>query len=95
MIHEVIAVGTKGFLRMSESLTGKPFGFGYRLELNGKTLLEGPQEPTNLVLQLTEFVQSVREKREPIASGREVAGRTMRIISSCKEAVSTRKAVLL
>lgn len=35
-IHEAILVGTKGVMKLTEYSTGKPFGFGYHLDLNEK-----------------------------------------------------------
>jgi len=95
LIHEIIAIGSDGMIKLSEYNTDKPFSFGYRLMLNGKTLMDGPQQPTNFTLQLQEFINSIREKREPIASGRDVAVTTMRLISAALESISSRKIITL
>ena len=42
-LHEAILVGTKGIMRLTEYATGKPFGFGYHLDLNGKRIFSGTQ----------------------------------------------------
>ena len=39
-------------LRLIEFAAGKPFGFGYHLELNGKRILSADQTPSNYTLQL-------------------------------------------
>jgi hypothetical protein len=39
-------------LRLIEFATGKPFAFGYHLELNGKRILSGDQIPSDYALQL-------------------------------------------
>ncbi len=70
-IHEAIFVGTKGVMRLTEYSTGKPFGFGYHLDLNGKRIYSGDQIPSNYTLQLKEFIAALREGRRPIASGEE------------------------
>jgi UDP-N-acetyl-2-amino-2-deoxyglucuronate dehydrogenase len=83
-VHEAILVGTKGVIRLTEYATGKPFGFGYHLDLNGKRILSGDQEPSNYTLQLREFIQAVREGRAPIASGEEIARTTMPVLDAAR-----------
>jgi len=78
-IHEAILVGTKGVMRLIEYSTGKPFSFGYYLDLNGKRIFSGDQIPSHYTLQLEEFVRALREKRKPLASGEEVLN-TMRVL---------------
>jgi len=95
LIHEVLIIGSEGTIKLSEYNTDKPFSFGYRLMLNGKTLMDGPQQPTNFTLQLEEFINSIRKKREPIANGREVAATTMRLLSAALESISSRKIITL
>jgi predicted dehydrogenase len=82
-IHEAILVGTKGVMRLTEYSTGKPFGFGYHLDLNGKRIYSGDQIPSNYTLQLREFVDALREKRTPFASGEEVL-KTMRVLDAVR-----------
>jgi len=71
-LHEAILVGTKGAMRLQEYATGKPFGFGYRLDLNGKRIISGEQIPSSYTLQLQEFIAAISQGRKPIASGEEV-----------------------
>ena len=71
-LHEAIIVGPKGTMRLFELPTGKTFGFSYRLDINGKTVLEGEQVPSLFTVQLREFLESIRDNRPPIASGEEV-----------------------
>jgi predicted dehydrogenase len=82
-IHEAILVGTKGVMRLTEYSTGKPFCFGYHLDLNGKRIYSGEQNPSNYTLQLKEFIAALREKRTPIASGEEVLN-TMRVLDAVR-----------
>jgi len=82
-IHEAILVGTKGVMRLTEYSTGKPFGFGYHLDLNGKRIYSGDQIPSNYTLQLKEFIDALRGGRRPIASGEEVIN-TMRVLDAVR-----------
>jgi predicted dehydrogenase len=71
-LHEAIIVGPRGTMRLFEFPTGKTFGFSYRLDINGKTILEGEQVPSLFTVQLREFFEAIRDNRPPIASGEEV-----------------------
>lgn len=82
-IHETILVGTKGVMRLTEYSTGKPFCFGYNLDLNGKRIFSGDQVPSNYTLQLREFVDTLRGSRKPIASGEEVL-KTMMVLDAIR-----------
>ena len=82
-IHEAILVGTKGVMRLTEYSTGKPFGFGYHLDLNGKRIYSGDQIPSNYTLQLKEFIDAFRKRRTPIASGEEVLN-TMLVLDAAR-----------
>lgn len=83
-IHEAILVGTNGVMRLTEYSTGKPFGFGYHLDLNGKRIYSGDQIPSNYTLQLKEFIDALRGKRVPMASGEEVLN-TMRVLDAVRQ----------
>jgi predicted dehydrogenase len=82
-IHEAILVGTKGVMRLTEYSTGKPFRFGYHLDLNGKRIYSAEQTPSNYTLQLREFIDAIRGSRTPIASGEEVLS-TMRVLDAVR-----------
>lgn len=71
-LHEAILVGTNGMMKLTEYSTGKPFGFGYHLDLNGKRIFSDEQTPSNYTLQLKEFIDAIRNGRPPIASGEEI-----------------------
>jgi len=82
-IHEAILVGTKGVMRLTEYSTGKPFGFGYHLDLNGKRIFSGDQVPSNYTLQLKEFIEALQSGQTPIASGEEIL-RTMLVLDAVR-----------
>jgi predicted dehydrogenase len=94
-VHEAILVGTKGVMRLTEYATGKPFGFGYHLDLNGKRIVSGDQEPSNYTLQLREFVQAVREGRPPVASAEEIARPTMPVLDAARRSDLEKRIVVL
>lgn len=83
-LHEAILVGTKGVMRLTEYATGKPFGFGYHLDLNGRRIYSGDQVPSNYALQLKEFLDALQERRPPQASGEEVSKTTMRVLDGAR-----------
>jgi predicted dehydrogenase len=92
--HEAILIGTKGSMRLTEYATGRPFGFGYHLDLNGQRIFSGEQIPSNYTLQLKEFVDALREGRIPIASGKEVLD-TMLVLDAVRQAEREKKVVSL
>ncbi|MCS7234341.1 MAG: Gfo/Idh/MocA family oxidoreductase [Synergistetes bacterium] len=71
-VHEYIIVGEKGSFHLQEYQIPGEFRFGYRLLRNGEILIDGEQIPTNYTLQLREFLDAVKYRREPLASGREI-----------------------
>ena len=82
-LHETVIVGPEGTIRLFELPTEKPFGFSYRLDINGKTILEGEQKPSLYTIQLKEFAESIKENREPIASAQEVR-KTMMVLDGIR-----------
>jgi predicted dehydrogenase len=93
-IHEAILVGTKGAMRLTEYSTGKPFGFGYHLDLNGKRIYSGDQIPSNYTLQLKEFIDALQGGRSPIASGEDVLN-TMRVLDAVKQSEREKRIVYI
>lgn len=87
-IHEFLVVGAKGNLRLTERPGGAPFETAYRLELNGQVLMDAPQSPSIYTHQLREFVDSLGEKRVPLASGREVLP-LMRVLDAARASART------
>jgi predicted dehydrogenase len=92
--HEALVIGTKGNLRLAERPTGVPFEFAYRLERNGRPLMDGPQSPSMYTHQLREFVEAIRDGRAPLASGREVLP-LMRVLDAARASACTEQPVSL
>jgi len=92
--HEAVLVGTKGVIRLIEYATGKPFGFGYHLEMNGKRVFSGDQIPSNYTLQLKEFLSALRDRRTPIASGKEVL-KTQLLLDAARQSEREKKPIYL
>ena len=93
-LHEIMIVGNKGTMRLYEYSTGKPFGFKNKLEINGKTVMEKEQIPTNYALQLKEFVDAVKEGRIPLASAKEVR-KVIQVMDAVKESIAAGKPIPL
>jgi predicted dehydrogenase len=93
-LHEAILVGTKGVMKLTEYSTGKPFGFGYHLDLNGKRILSGEQMPSNYTLQLKEFIDAICRGRKPIASGEEVLN-TMTVLDAARQSEREKRVVFI
>ena len=62
-IYNRYVIGSEGTMHLEDEL---------ELSLNGEKLVSGKQEPGNFHLQMKEFVTSIIEGREPLASGKEV-----------------------
>lgn len=82
-LHETIIVGPKGTMRLFEFPTGGIFGFSHRLDINGKTVMDGEQIPSSYTVQLKEFLEAIRDNRTPVASGEEVK-RTMFVLDEIR-----------
>ncbi|MBI5968931.1 MAG: Gfo/Idh/MocA family oxidoreductase [Deltaproteobacteria bacterium] len=93
-LHEAVLVGTKGMIRLQEYATGKPFGFGYRLHLNGKRIISGEQIPSSYTLQLQEFIAAIGQGRKAIASGEEVLS-TQLVLDAVRQSDRERRVVSL
>jgi predicted dehydrogenase len=63
VIYERYIQGTTGTMHLADET---------ELALNGKMVIQGPQVPSNFALQLGEFAEAIREKREPLTSGKRV-----------------------
>jgi predicted dehydrogenase len=83
-LHEAILVGPKGTMRLFEFPARKPFTLSYRLDINGKTVLDGEQIPSLFTVQLREFIDAIHENRLPIASGEEVR-RTVLVMDAIRK----------
>lgn len=77
--------GSKGTLVLNDETS---------LSMNGKEIASGAQKPGNFALQYKEFAVSVREKREPIASGHEVLN-VIRVQEAALESARIHKVIEL
>jgi predicted dehydrogenase len=93
-IHEALVVGRTGHLRLIERPAGPPFENLYRLEKNGEALLDGLQSPSLYTHQLREFADAVRERRSPLASGREILN-VMRMLDAARASAQSGQPVVL
>ncbi|GAB4223621.1 MAG: Gfo/Idh/MocA family oxidoreductase [Spirochaetales bacterium] len=93
-LHEMVWFGDKGSLRLYEYPTRKVYGFSFKLEVNGKKVLEEEQIPSLYTNQLSEFLQAIEEKRPPLASGKEIL-RTMRVLDAVLESDAKGEPVIL
>jgi predicted dehydrogenase len=87
-IHEFLVIGAKGNLRIVERPGAAAFETTYRLELNGQVLMDAPQSPSIYTHQLREFADALRDKRTPLASGREVLS-VMRVLDAARASART------
>lgn len=94
-VHETVIVMEKGTLRLTEYPVSGVFAFGYKLVLDGETVVcDGPQNPSNYSLQLKEFADSIKEGRQPFASGREAVPAVLLLERSEQSARTEQVAVL-
>jgi predicted dehydrogenase len=93
-IHEALVIGRKGHFRLVEWPAGPPFENCYRLEKNGEVLLEGLQAPSLYANQLREFAEAVRDRRMPLASGREILN-VMRMLDAARASLQNGISVLV
>jgi len=93
-IYEVLAIGNKGILKLSENQIIGTFHFKNRLELNNKVILESKQDPSNYTLQLQEFLDSIREDRESLTEGNKIL-KVMKVISAAVKSFNSKEVVTL
>ena len=93
-VHETLVSGDKGTLRIYEHPTEKTYGFRNRVLLNERTILDEEEIPSLYANQLSEFVASIREGREPMACGTDVR-RTMQVLEAACRSSQTGRVVRL
>ncbi len=93
-VHEALVVGRRGHLRLIERPAGAPFENLYRLEKNGETVLDGLQSPSLYTHQLREFADALRERRRPLAAGREILN-VMRMLDAARASARSGQPVAL
>jgi predicted dehydrogenase len=84
-----------GFPRSTPYTIGNDFRFSYQLDLNGKRIVSGDQEPSNYTLQLQEFIRAVREGRAPIASAEEIARTTIPVLEAARRSDLEKRVVVI
>jgi predicted dehydrogenase len=83
-LHELVASGPEGCLRITETAGNRPFSFKFALEHNGTILPDEGPDVSVYTRQLEEFVDAVASHREPVASGRDVL-RSTRVLDAAIE----------
>jgi len=93
-VHETLISGDKGSIRIYEHPTKKTYGFRNRVVLNERTIFDEEEIPSLYANQLSEFVMSIREGREPVAGARDVR-RTMQVLEAACGSSRTGRVVRL
>lgn len=95
--HRGIVIGSEGSISWDQQgdHSGELVGVATTdLQINGKRVSPTKDGPHNFALQMKEFVNSIRERRQPRPSGREVIPQ-LRIIRAAKRAASENRVVEL
>lgn len=82
-LHTRLLVGTQGSMALRDET---------ELSVNGQVAVTGEQKPSNFALQAREFADAVREKREPLTSGKAVAP-TIAVLEAARLSARTGKPV--
>ena len=85
IIYQRFIQGSEGTLHLNDETC---------LSMNGRVILEGNRKPGNFALQYTEFSNAIREKRTPMASGKEIIN-VIRVQEAALNSAATHKAVEL
>ena len=85
IVYERYVQGSSGTLHLKDET---------ELSLNGTVVLGGPQAPSNFALEFREFAQAIRDHREPLTSGRRVAG-IIRVQEAALQSAARRRLVRL
>lgn len=84
-IYDKYLIGENGMLHLRDE---------YELFMNGEKVDCGETDRSNFAWQMEEFCKSIRENRQPLASGREVL-RVMKVIDACFASMNENKIVHL
>ncbi|HEY8529660.1 MAG TPA: Gfo/Idh/MocA family oxidoreductase [Paenibacillaceae bacterium] len=94
--HEALMIGQNGTIYFSQ--TGDHIGLigtaDTDLYINGQLVMSGESKPHNFALQMKEFVDSIREKRQPSPSGREILLQ-LKIIEAAQRSAAEKRVVML
>jgi len=95
--HGALIVGEAGSASFSRSGShgGRLLGVGsFEVYVNDEKVGSGESEPHEFVGQLSEFVAAIRERREPLSSGKSVI-KQLRLIAAARESAATGKVVAI
>ena len=93
-VHETLITGDKGTIRIYEHPTEKVYGFRNKVFLNDTCIFDEEENPSPYGIQLSEFISSIREDREPIAGAKDVR-RTMQVLDAACESSQTGNVITL
>jgi predicted dehydrogenase len=83
--YERYIIGTKGTMCTRGETT---------LELNGEVIVDRDEPNGSFIRQYREFAESIRDQREPLASGRQVRG-VVQVLEAAQESARTGSAIEL
>lgn len=92
--HELTIVGDGGTIRKYEHPTDTLYGFRNRVTVNDTAVFDEEELPSLYTNELSEFVQAIREAREPASSGAENRN-TMLVLDAAVRSSVTGKVVAL
>lgn len=94
--HEGLMIGKEGSIYFSQ--TGDHVGLVGTAEtdlyINGELIMSGEPLPHNFAVQMKEFVDSIRENREPVASGKEIMLQ-LKIIEAAMRSAEEKRVIML
>jgi predicted dehydrogenase len=94
--HEGLMIGKEGSIYFSQA--GDHIGLVGTAEtdlfVNGELIMTGEPMPHNFAVQMKEFVESIREDRVPVASGREILLQ-LKIIEAAMRSAEEKKVIML
>ncbi|MFC4440385.1 MULTISPECIES: Gfo/Idh/MocA family protein [Natrialbaceae] len=95
--HQGLVVGEDGsiFWDQKGDHSGELVGVATtNLEINDESITQAGNEPHNFALQMKEFAESIRDNRQPEASGREILTQ-LRIIEAAKQSATEDREIAL
>lgn len=94
--HEGLMIGTEGSIYFTQA--GDHIGFIGTAEtdlyVNGELIMTGEPLPHNFAVQMKEFVDSIRENRQPVASGKEILLQ-LKLIEAAQRSAEEKRVILL
>lgn len=94
--HEGLMIGKEGSIYFTQ--TGDHTGFIGTAEtdlyVNGELIMTGEPLPHNFAVQMKEFVESIHENREPVASGKEILLQ-LKIIEAAMRSAEEKRVIII